>query len=509
MKKANNKLDNSLKKLAKTSIIVLVALLLSKVFTYLYRIIIARYFGPEFYGLFSLAFMIIGFFVAFFSFGISEGLLRFISLYKGKEEINKIKYIFKFSIILLFFSSIVSALILFFIAEFISLSIFHNPNLTVFLKFFSILVPLWIFSNLFLATIRAYEKIAWHSFILNILDNGVKLLFLIIFIFIGIKTNAIIFSFILGFLAMFIVSYFVLKYSISEIFEKGSLTKSLKNRIRSDLFSYSWPLLFLSFLYLIFTWIDTFVIGYFQGAVEVGFYNAAIPIALLLNFAPDIFMQLFFPLITREFARKNMKLIKELSKQIGKWIFIINLPIFLIFLLFPGTIINFLFGPQYLVAENALRFLSIGVFLSATARVSHYLISMKGKSKILLFNVIIISIVNIILNIILVPKYGISGAAFATMISYILLNLFLIIEAKKYTSIIPLKNKMIKIFLLTIPFVGIVLFLKSLFKINILVSILLIFLFFFSYIILLLTMNCLDRNDFMILKTIKHRLGYK
>ena len=94
-----SKLDYSLSLIMKSSMIVFIGLLLSKIFTYLYRIIIARYFGPEVYGIFSLAFMVVGWFVAFFSFGLSEGLLRYIPFYRGKKEKSKINYIFKFSFV--------------------------------------------------------------------------------------------------------------------------------------------------------------------------------------------------------------------------------------------------------------------------------------------------------------------------------------------------------------------------------------------------------------------------
>ena len=56
----NNEFDSNLKLIAKSSVIVFAGIFLSKIFTYLYRIIIAREFGPEAYGLFSLALVISG-----------------------------------------------------------------------------------------------------------------------------------------------------------------------------------------------------------------------------------------------------------------------------------------------------------------------------------------------------------------------------------------------------------------------------------------------------------------
>ncbi|MBU4116801.1 MAG: oligosaccharide flippase family protein, partial [Nanoarchaeota archaeon] len=197
-KTTEEQVNKGLKLLVKSSFIVFIGLFLSKVLTYVYRIIIARYFGPEVYGLFSLTMMVLGWFVAISSLGLVDGLGRFIALYRGKKEYNKIKYLLSISAIILFFSSIIAAIILFFSAEFISINFFHNSNLIIFLKIFSFLIPILIFSNFLLCILRAFEKIAWHSFILNILQNIMKLVVLVLFIFLGLKTTSIIFSYFLG-----------------------------------------------------------------------------------------------------------------------------------------------------------------------------------------------------------------------------------------------------------------------------------------------------------------------
>ena len=501
-------INKGLKLLVKTSFVVFIGILLSKIFTYVYRIIIARHFGPEIYGLFSLAIMTIGWLVAFSSLGLTHGLLRFIPLYRGKKQINRIKHILKISTTILFFSSIIAGLILFFSADFISIKIFHNSDLIIFLKIFSFLIPFIIFSSILLATLRAFEEISWYSFIFNILQNCVKVVFIILLIFLGFKVHAIIFSYFLGFLSMFLVAYFVCKHKLPEIFGKYKLNKKIKSKINKEFVSYSWPIMFSTILGTMLFWVDSFLIGYFMGATDVGFYNAAVPIVLLIGFAPELFMQLFFPLINRKFSHKNLRVIKELSQQVGKWIFILNFPLFLMMILFPGAIINIFFGETYLVAENSLRILAIGNFILYLLYISYNLISMIGKSKLLLINTSIALIINIILNLILIPKYGINGAAFSTTIVLILLSMALLFEAKHYTSIIPIRKRIIKIFLVSLIPLSILIFLKQFVVIN-LISLLLFGLFFIlSYLLLIFATGCLDKNDFMILRSLKKKIKF-
>ena len=506
IKKKEEILNKSLKLIAKSSIIVFVGMILSKIFTYAYRIIIARSLGPEVYGLFSLAIMILGWFIAFSSLGLSEGLLRYIALYRGEEKTNKIRFIFKISMIALSFSTIISSIILFLLSEFVSLKLFHNPDLTIFLKIFSILIPLSVFSSIYLSVIRAYEKIKWHSFILNILQSVIKLITLIILIILGFKINAVIFSYFVGILSVLIISYFVCKYKIPEIFKRYTLKKVIRKNIMKELLSYSWPILFLGLLGGILYWIDSFAIGYFRSTIEVGFYNAAVPIALLLAIAPELFMRLFFPLITKEYSRKNFGMIKELSQQVGKWIFMLNLPLFIIMVLFPGIFINILFGQEYLIAETSLRILAIGALFSSLTLIASNLILMVGKTKIILMNLVGIFIINVVLNIILVPRYGISGAAFSTMICGVILGFIFIWQAYHYTSILPLRRKMLRIFIVALIPTILLIFIKKFIIINAFSLIMLGLFFLLSYTLLIFLTGCLDKNDFVVLKSFKRKL---
>ena len=514
-KDQNKEIDKGLKILVKTSFVVFIALILSKVFSYSYRIIIARHFGAEIYGLFSLSMVIIGWFVAFSSLGFTEGLVKYLSFYRGKNEISKMKYLVKFSSRILFFSTLIVALISFLFSDIISTTIFHNQNLSFFLKVFSIMIPFWIFASYYLAILKSFEKVKQHSVIEHIVQNFAKVLCLILLIFLGLKTNAVVFSYFFGIFIMLLVAYFYCKIKIPEIFLKDNLNTKTKKTISKSFISYSWPVMFLGVISSIFYWIDSLTIGFFKSATEVGFYNAAVPIALLIGFAPELFLNLFFPMINKEFSQKNMKFIKEISKQIAKWIFMINFPLFLLMIFFPGVIINILFGQEYLVAENSLRFLLVGALFSSMFIISNNLISMVGKSKIIFYDIIIATIINLFLNILLVPKQmifgidnslGINGAAIATMISIIIFNILFIIQAKYYTSIIPLKRKMFKIILASfIPFL-LLFFSRKLITINTFSAILLAITFLTTYTIFLFLFKAFDKNDLMILQAIKKKI---
>ena len=520
-KKKNNQeeINKNLKLIAKSGAFVFLALIFSKILVYVYRVIIARYYGAEVYGLFSLAIMVSGIIIAFALFGLVEGILRFVQRYRGIKKDKNIIYMLKYVNKVLLITSIIAGVLLFFFSGFIAEKIFHNPSLSIFLKIFSLLIPVSVFSDVYIATIRAYEKIGWHSFLSYVFHNLIKLVILVLFIYLGLRgDNAIAYSYLIGITANLIFAYIIVKRTIPKIYlnKKNNLKTEESKSIRDELFSYSIPLIFSSVIALIFHWIDSFSLGYLKGAVEVGLYNAAVPIAGLLSIAPELFIKLFFPIINREYSKNNLEVIKELSKQVTKWIFIINLPLMILLILFPGAAINLIFGNEYLAAENSLRILAIGGLISSIFSIIPYrLISMTGKSKSLLINITIFGIVNVFLNFVLIPMEniwfidnanGLNGAAIATLISISLSSFLLTMQSKKYLSIIPVRRKMLLILLSGGISAFIFIYIKRFVEINLISLIVLSLFFLLVYFMSVFLTKGLDKNDISVLISFKKKL---
>ena len=517
-KSKKEEIDHGLKLLANSALIVFITFAVAKIFGYLYRIIIARYFGPEVYGIYTLSVIVASWLVVLSSFGFIEGILRYFSFYRGRNEIQKIRYLFRFSSKILLFSTVFFSLIVFLLSETIATLIFHNKDLTIYIKFFSLISPFWAFSSYFLSIMRSFEKIKEVSIIESVFQTTIKVISLLFFIFIGISTHSIVFSFFLGTFSTLLFSFLYSKYNLDTIFMKYSLSINEKNKVVRSFISYSWPMFFLGFFSSFFYWTGSFVLGFFKSVTEVGLYNVVVPIAILLSIAPEIFLQLFFPLVTKEYSIKNFEFIKKTSKQIGKWIFMINMPVFFLMVLFPEMIIKILFGQDYIVATNSLRFLAFGSLFSSIFLVSQNLVSMAGKSKIIFYDVIFVSFLNVILNISIIPRQfifgmdnslGITGAAIATSFSLLVLSFLFLIQARHYTSAIPLKKEMFKIFLASLFSCAAMIILKNILETTVVSFIFMTMFFLLIYLLLLFLLRVFDEEDRMILKNIKNKIHSK
>jgi len=500
-----NEIQISLRILAKTSFVVFIGVILSRLMSYVYRIAIARYFGPEVYGIFVLGTAIIGWVASIAGLGLYEGLIRFIPLHNGKKEPLKTNYLVKFASKMLIVTGMFSGVILFILSDMIAIGIFHDPSLTLFLRILAVSIPLSVMASPFLAMLRGYENIARYSFVFNICQNFVKLAFIGLFILLGVGQAGVPWSYTLGILSLLVLSYmYSKKYTEKIVGKTKNLDEKSRREVRNELLNYSIPLLFFGIVSTLFYWIDSAMIGYFKSSIEVGLYNSATPIAMLLFITYELFSQLFFPMINREYGRKNFNKIKELSKQVSKWVLMINLPALIILFFFPEIIINLLFGSAYVGASRALQILVVGTFVSSLFSISNSLVSMTGKSKIVLMNILIATTINVILNYFFIPAEsvfgisninGINGAALATTISLIILNGLFLIQTWRLVRIIPLRRKMIQIFIGGMLLAVAMLYIRDKFTFTIWSAMSVTIASVILYFVLILIMGALDRND--------------
>ena len=126
-----------------------------------------------------------------------------------------------------------------------------------------------------------------------------------------------------------------------------------------------------------------------------------------------------------------------------------------------NPILKVLFGSEYSIGFMALIVLSVGYFINSILFASRYMLDSLKKTKFILLNTIIVTLLNIILNLILIPKYGILGAAIATALTISLFGIINWIKVYNINKINVFKLSYVKsIFASIIAVVPVYLFLK-------------------------------------------------
>jgi O-antigen/teichoic acid export membrane protein len=179
---------------------------------------------------------------------------------------------------------------------------------------------------------------------------------------------------------------------------------------------------------------------------EVGLYNAALPTAALILLPHRAIGSLALSSFS-ELKERDSKSIQASMQTATRWVFSFVFPTFLILLLFSEQALLILFGSQYGAASAALSVLAIGYLFDALAgRVGSFLQS-EGYTQYILYNNIASLVLNLALNIVLIPVYGIIGAAIATASSYALTNMLMFLEAWRKEGVISVPyREILKIF---------------------------------------------------------------
>ncbi len=188
-------------------------------------------------------------------------------------------------------------------------------------------------------------------------------------------------------------------------------------------------------------WTDTIMLGMFRTEKEVGIYNVALKLAALTSITLFAINTIAAPKFAEFWGRRDIKGLGRVAQQSTKLIFWTSFPILLSFWLFPSYILS-VFGSEFKAGVIALMILTFGQFVNAISGSVGYILQMTEKQKIFQNIILIATVINIILNAILIPKFGINGAAFASMVSLVFWNLtsvfYIINKYKINTTCFPL-----------------------------------------------------------------------
>tara|TARA_Y100000310_G_scaffold343159_1_gene449508 strand:- start:21346 stop:22848 length:1503 start_codon:yes stop_codon:yes gene_type:complete len=432
--------NDSLKKIASGASILLVGAFLSKILSYVYRLIVARI-GVDQYGLLSLALAILGILVTISMMGFNQGIVRYIAYYKGKEDYSKIKGTIVFALKITLSISLVLGILVFLFSEDIAIKIFQNSNLAQILKIIIFALPLTVLSTILIGVIEGFQKVKYEVLSKNVGENIVKISLTLILIFLGYNLLGAVIAYVIASLVTLILTLYFVQKKIFPFLSK----KIIALDVKKELIKYSWPLTLTGVIMLVIAWTDTIMLGLFKSSYDVGIYNASLPTAQILYIVPYALSILFLPVLTELFAKKEMSTFRSTYKTTTKWIFMTNIILLALFVMFPDKILSLLFGSNYIEGSGALIILSIGFFVHFLSANSSNILLTLGRTKIYFLNALIVALVNVGLNFLLIPKYGLIGAAIATGSAAILMTILSFSETIYITKIFPFKLNYINI----------------------------------------------------------------
>lgn len=386
----------------------------SRFFKALIVIYATRKLGVEGYGVFSYVLGLAGFFTFFKNIGVDGILTREVAK-KPEERHIYLSTSFWIEIVLL---AITAALIIF-VAPFFS----GIKSVTTLFPFAALIFIFDDLRDLFVAFFRGKEKMEMEALIV-VISNFALVFFGFFALYFWSTPKSFIIANSAASFAGVLISVFLLRSFVKGIVK--NFEKNLVMPILKSAFPFAVGGLAGAFLFNV----DVVMLGWWRTTEEIGLYSAAQKLVGILAILPGFIAAAIFPSLSR-FAHSDQERMKIIFKGALKIIFIIAIPLIIGGIILKEPIMGFIFGSDYIPAANVFVILLFSILAIHPLPILSNLLFAFDKQARMIKYALVSSLCNLGLNFLLIPEYGMMGAAMATLISFFVYIILLWAAIKK------------------------------------------------------------------------------
>lgn len=402
------------------------AQLVSKIVGAFLYVILARYLGPEQFGVYSLAISYWLIFGLLANLGLDPLIIKDVA-----RDTARAGTYFSHAVLIKLGGGMLAFLIV--VSITFALQYDHNTAITIVILCSLLLVA--PFNTTQEAIFKAFQRME-YSALINVLRSILKLVFVLIVVAIGYGVQAIAATHVIvGIILTFSFYHIVLKRNFC------SFSLPSDSSLFVPLVKSASPFVFIGALYILNSKFDVLIISKLVGIEAVGFYSAASELIMTFFMIATIFSTVLFPVFSEDYGYTDLANLATKGHFAFKLLNVIGIPVGMGLFVLAPDIINLVFGPEYSSSVIVLRILSLtACFFFANSTLNWLLTAMEHVKVILKINVFALAL-NIVLDLILVPIYGFAAAAVGMVLSmafaYIWKSLFL---SKTLDNILILKS---------------------------------------------------------------------
>lgn len=444
----------------------------------------ARYLGPNNFGILTFGLSLIGILGVFTDLGLNTLMTREIA----RDRSKNLEYFSNFITIKL----VLIFLIFIFIIPIINL--FNYAEETIYVILILILSLVFnTFSDAFYSLFRAYEKLEYQSIII-IISSALSLVCVLLAVYF--QLNIIVFAGIYLFVGLFSLIYTIFIAKRNFILPKIKIHLDFwRNNIKIAL-----GFGMIGIFATVYVWIDSSMLFFMQGNEATGIYGAAYKIVLALLFIPSAINAAVFPVMSRFYTTSKYYL-EKITERYFKYMLMLGIPMGVVLTVLAPKLIIMIYGNGYSDSVLSFQILIWGtVFTFANAAFVQFFQSTNRELVVTKITGLWM-IGNILLNLILIPKYSYIGASINTLITEFGVALFLILVYNNINHRISEKRFFIMIskIVMVSLIIGIIIQILNFLHLFVLIIIATLLFALFSYIV-----GIIDNEDVKLIKRVLH-----
>lgn len=348
--------------------------------------------------------------------GTEQSILYFAGKLEAKNQTSQLKPVYFKMLKIIWICSLAVFIISFVIPESLLIAIGIKENLLYVLKKCIVILPFYSTTILNTETIRAYNKVTLSEWFRNIFKYIPIITGTLLIIFKWVKVNTLLDWYLYGFILLAVISFVVLLISMNKNSETTPSTITSK-----DIFKISYPMAISSFYTYLLMTIDVFLLAQFFNLHYTAYYAIAMKVMSILSMVIVGVNINYAPKIAVNYENKDFESLNRNLKEAAKTIAFLNFAVGLV-LLFGGKFFLSFFGEHYTEALPAYNILIVTQMIVSLFGMVPMYMNMTGKQqtfhKIMGFAVL----VNILSNVVLIPKFNMVGAAISYTITVLFWN---------------------------------------------------------------------------------------
>ena len=401
-------------------------------------IVVTRLLGSEKYGLYSLAQTAFEVVAGLALLGLTSALVRYISSFSSQEDAPGVWGALQVGVGVPTILSVLFGAGLCLAAGPIAERMFHEPELAPLLRLAGLAVPFLTLGQMLAAATRGFKSMRHTVIAQNISQPLIKLVLVAALAIAGLNATKALSAYIVS----VIVTTVMLLYFLNSLFSLKRPLRAARHNTR-EMMKFALPLYVTDLINTFRSNIQTLLLGTMNTVTTVGIFSVASQVNLIGRAFHQSIVTVSMPIVSELYGRGEREPLARFYQTMSKWTFTLNLPVFLITLLFPGPILS-IFGREFVEGATALLILAWGNLAVSSTGICGVVLDMTGNTVFTMANTIVLSVLTIGLNVLLIPRWGVVGAATATMVSVLLVNLLRIVEVYVLFRFLPYNRSFVK-----------------------------------------------------------------
>lgn len=401
-------------------------------------ILLARLLGAEQLGLYNLALTAATVSAGLALLGLASAMVRYVSFFASRRDTAGLWGALQIGLALPAIVSVLAGVGLFALAGPIAERLFHEPRLTSLLRLASLIVPFLTLSDIIAAATRGFKKMQYTVVAQNVSQPIIRLILIVVLAIIGLNVARALAAFGLAVVIVFVL----LLYFLNKLFSLKRPLRTARRDIR-EMLSFSLPVYLSDLISTFGANVQTVLLGTLNTVTSVGIFAAVTQVNLIGGMFHRSIVTASMPIVSEIYSQGERDQMGRFYQTMTKWTFTVNLPLFLILLLFPAPILS-IFGGSFVGGVTALVVLAWRNLVNVGTGICGVLLDMSGNTSLKLVNSIVTVALTLGLNILLIPRWGLVGAATASLAAAIIVNLLRLLEVFLLFRLLPYNLSFLK-----------------------------------------------------------------